>query len=149
MTVTRFHAALLTAGIGLLAPAEAQTTRTRTETVAPGKAVRLVIAANLTKDCSSGPMPEIKISTAPKNGEVVTKAGRVKTPAAYRCPNKEAQVQAVFYKSKAGFSGTDEVLVEIKTADGTVEKQDIRITVDAAAKKDDAKSKDKSGGTDL
>lgn len=137
----------LAATFALLAPAAAQTTVTRSETVASGKAVRLVIAPNLKKDCSIGPMPEIRVATAPKNGSLVTKAGKLKTPASYRCPNKEAEAQGIFYQSKAGYSGSDEVLIEIKTSDGGVERQDIRITVDAA-KKDDAKDA-KPGGTDL
>ena len=58
-------------------------------------------------------------------------------------------MQAVFYQSKPGFSGTDEVLVEVKTAEGTIERQDIRITVDPS-KKDEKKDTDKKkDGTDL
>lgn len=49
-------------GVLLLAgPAAAQTTVTRSKTVAPGQTVRLEIAPNLKKDCSSGPMPEFKV----------------------------------------------------------------------------------------
>ncbi|GJE25409.1 4-aminobutyrate aminotransferase [Methylobacterium organophilum] len=146
---TAFCAALfLTAS-----PALAQTTVTRSETAAPGKVVRLVIAPNLKKDCSPGPTPEIRVTEAPKNGKLVTRATKLKTPASYRCPNKEAEVQALYYQSKAGFSGADAVTVEIKTAEGTVEKQDIRITVDAKAGegKADEKKKDvgSKGTTDL
>lgn len=143
-------AAALATSLALTLSAQAQTTVTRSETVAPGKPVRLVIAPNLKKDCSTGPMPEIKVSTVPKNGSIITKTGKLKTPSGYRCPNKEAEAQAVFYQSKAGFSGSDEVLVEIKTSEGTIERQDIRITVDAA-KKDEKKddSKDKKSGTEL
>ena len=149
MRVTLFTAGLLAGALAAVAPAAAQTTTTRSETVASGKVVRLVIAPNLKKDCSAGATPEIKIATAPKNGQLQTKSGKLKTPASYRCPSKEAQVQAVFYKSNPNFTGSDQVLVEIKTADGTVEKQDIRITVDAA-KKDDGKDKPKKDDiTDL
>lgn len=135
----------LVAGSLVAGPALAQTTVTRSETAATGKSVRLVIAPNLKKDCSAGPLPEIKVTTAPKNGSLITKAGKIKTPGSYRCPNKEADVQAVFYQSKPSFTGSDEVTVEIKNADGAVQTQNIRITVDAAGKKDDAKKE----GTDL
>jgi len=120
-------------------PAAAQTTVTRSETAPSGKSVRLVIAPNLKKDCSAGPLPEIKVVTAPKNGSLITKAGKIRTPAKYRCPNKEAAVQAIFYQSNAGYAGPDSVAVEIKNSDGDVEKRDIRITVDASAKKDEPK----------
>jgi len=118
----------------------AETTVTRSETAASGKSVRLVLAPNLKKDCAVGPMPEFRIVTAPKNGSIVTKTGKTKTPASYRCPNKEAAVQALFYQSKAGFTGSDEVTVEVKNADGAVQTQNIRLTVEAGSgKKDDAK----------
>ena len=124
--------------LALAGPALAQTTVTRSETVPTGKQARLVIVPNLKKDCSLGPMPEIKVTTAPGSGSLITKAGKLKTPAKYRCPNKEAEVQALFYQSKDGYTGSDSVVVEIKNADGEIEKRDIRITVDKAdkAKKD-------------
>jgi hypothetical protein len=34
-------------------------------------------------------MPEFKVSGPPKNGSIITKVGKLKTPASYRCPNKE------------------------------------------------------------
>ncbi len=135
-------------GVLLLAgPAAAQTTVTRSKTVAPGQTVRLEIAPNLKKDCSSGPMPEFKVSGAPKNGSVITKVGKLKTPASYRCPNKEAAVQALFYQANAGFSGQDEVTFEVKSSDGQIQTQTIKITVGGTNAKPapDAKKE----GTDL
>lgn len=146
-------AAGLVAASFAAAPALAQTTITKSETVAAGKTVRLAIAPNLKKDCSNGPMPEFKVSGAPKNGALITKTGKQKTPASYRCPNKDAAVQALFYQPKAGFTGADEVTFEIKNADGQVQTQNIKITVEAAGKdggKDAGKSGDaKKEGTDL
>jgi hypothetical protein len=77
-------------------------------------------------------MPEIRVSGAPKNGSLITKVGKIKTPAKYRCPSKEAAVQAVFYQSKDGFTGSDEVTVDVKDSDGNVQTQNIKITVNAA-----------------
>lgn len=143
MTAIRPLVALVV-GLASAVPASAQTTVTRSETAATGKAVRLVVVPNLRKDCSAGPLPEIKVTTAPRNGSLITKAGKTKTPASYRCPNQEAAVQAVFYQSNAGFTGPDEVTVEIKNADGAVQTQNFRITVDAAGKAGDGKA-----GTEL
>ena len=131
-------ATLLAASLLLTGPALAQTTVTRSETAASGKSVRLVIVPNLKKDCSTGPMPEIRVNGAPKNGSLITKVGKLKTPAKFRCPNKDAAVQAVFYQSKDGFTGSDEVTVDVKDSDGNVQTQNIKITVNAA-KSDTAK----------
>ncbi len=139
--------ATLVAIVALTAPALAQTTVTRSESVASGKTVRLAIVPNLKKDCSPGPMPEIRVSGAPKNGSLVTKVGKIKTPASYRCPNKEAAVQAVFYESKANFTGADEVVVDIKNSDGQVQTQTIKITVGPAAAKTGSEAKKE--GTEL
>lgn len=129
----------------LAGPALAQTTVTKSETVPAGKQARLVIVPNLKKDCSLGPMPEIKVVTPPTSGSLITKAGKLKTPAKYRCPNKDAEVQAIFYQPNGGYTGSDGVVVEIKNSDGEIEKRDIRITVDKGDKPKD----EKKSGTDL
>ena len=144
-------AALAAAWLCLAGPASAQTSVTRSETVPAGKQARLVIVPNLKKDCSAGPMPEIKVTTAPKFGSLITKSGKLKTPAKYRCPNKDTEAQAIFYQPNGGYTGPDAVVVEIKNSDGEIEKRDIRITVEAAKaddKKDD-KAKEKKETTDL
>ena len=144
-----FRPALVLAAGGLLlgAPAFAQTTITKSETVAIGKTVRIAIVPNLKKDCSSGPMPEFKVSGAPKNGALITKVGKQRTPATYRCPNKDAAVQGLFYQPKAGYTGPDEVTFEIKNSDGQVQTQNIKITVEAGSGKKDTDAKKES--TDL
>ena len=137
--------ALAAGALLLAAPAFAQTTITKSETVASGKTVRIAIVPNLKKDCSPGPMPEFKVSGAPKNGALITKVGKQKTPASYRCPNKDTAVQGLFYQPRAGYTGADEVTFEIKNADGQVQTQNIKITVEAAsAKKDTDAKKDSS-----
>lgn len=126
---------ILAAALALTVPAAAQTTVTRSESVTSGKAARLAIVPNLKKDCTSGPMPEIRVSGAPKNGSLITKVGKIKTPASYRCPNKEAAVQGVFYESKAGYTGADEVVVDVKDSDGQIQTLTIKITIGAAGAK--------------
>lgn len=140
-------AVLLAAGPVLAAgPALAQTAaKVREHSVASGKQVRLVMVPNLKKDCSLGPQPELKVTSPPKNGALIQRAGKVKTPATYRCPNAEANVQALFYESKAGFTGSDEVTVEIKGTDGNVSTQTIKLTVGAAGTKEGPKDSGKDG----
>lgn len=147
MPAIRPFTALLAGSLLVAGAAVAQTTLTKSETVASGKTVRLAIAPNLKKDCSIGPMAEIKVTGAPKSGSLITKAGKQKTPASYRCPNKDVGVQAVFYQPKADFTGADEVTIEIKNSDGQVQTQNIKITVEAASGKKDGEAK--KAGTDL
>ena len=146
MNALRLVSAVAFGGILSAGPTLAQTTVTRSETAATGKVVRILVAPNLKLDCTNGPLPEIKVMNAPKNGSLITKAGKLKTPARFRCPNREAAAQAVFYQSRPDFTGSDSVTLEIKTPDGTVQTHDIRITVEAG-KRDDPK--DKKDATDL
>lgn len=141
LPVLRPILALAAGGFLLGAPAYAQTTITKSETVASGKTVRIAIVPNLKKDCSAGPMPEFKVSGAPKNGSLITKVGKQKTPASYRCPNKETAVQGLFYQPKDGYTGSDEVTFEIKNSDGQVQTQNIKITVGASSTKKDTDAK--------
>jgi len=139
MTFARPLAALVAGGLLTAAgPAWADTVQ-KTETVASGKTGRLLVTPNLKKDCSEGPMPEFRFSAYPKNGAVVVKAGKQKTPASFRCPNKEAGVMGVFYQPKDGFTGSDELTFEVKSADGDVQTRVFKITVEAASKGGDAK----------
>ena len=124
----------------VVGPAAAQTSINRSATATSGKALRLAVAPNLKKDCSAGPMPEVRVVATPKNGSLITRAGKLKTPASYRCPNADAQVQGVFYQSNAKYTGTDEAVFDIKTADGAVERFTIKITVSGAPAADDKKS---------
>ena len=89
----------------------------------------------------------MKVLTPPKNGMLNIRNGKLKTPASFRCPNVEITAEAVFYQSKPNFTGTDEVVYETKTADGTVEKFSVRIEV--GAKPATAAPAAKDGALDL
>jgi hypothetical protein len=141
------RAIVLTGALLLAGSATAQTSDTRTKTVAPGRTVRLEIAPNLKKDCTTGPMPEIRVSGSPKNGSVITKVSKLKTPASFRCPNKEAAVQALFYQPNSGFTGSDDVTFEVKDSDGQVKTRTVKITVGGANAKPESDAKKE--GTDL
>lgn len=131
--MSKFGVAVLTACLLTVGTAPVLAQVTTKVNAASGKSVRLVIAPNLKRDCSVGPLPEIRIIGAPKNGSLITRAGKVKTPASYRCPSKDAEVQAVFYQSRNGYTGSDEATFEIRTADGSTEKRTVQITVGSAS----------------
>src|SRR5829696_4841257 len=115
--------------VALGAPAPAQTSVYRSVNAASGKPVRVRVVTNLKKDCTVGAPAAIRVVTPPKNGSLVVKNGKLKTPADYRCPNIETPVQGVFYQSNPKYTGSDEVAFEVKTADGTTQAISIKITV--------------------
>jgi hypothetical protein len=107
----------------------AQTSVYRSVNAASGKSVRVRVVTNLKKDCTVGAPASIRVVTPPKNGSLVVKNGKLKTPADYRCPNVETPVQAVFYQSNPKYTGSDEVAFEVKTAEGPTQSISIKINV--------------------
>jgi len=121
-----------TAALCLFALGEAalaQTSVYRSVNAASGKSVRVRVVTNLKKDCTVGAPASIRVVTPPKNGSLVVKNGKLKTPADYRCPNVETPVQAVFYQSNPKYTGSDEVAFEVKTAEGPTQSISIKIHV--------------------
>ncbi|EIM25958.1 hypothetical protein [Microvirga lotononidis] len=108
----------------------------RSAEVVAGKAERLGVYGNVQKDCTSGPLPTVRVVTPPKNGELNVRSGKLKAGRISRCPKLEATAQGIFYKAKPAYTGIDEVVYEVRSASGKVESHTVRITVKEAAAPD-------------
>ena len=117
--------------VGGLGSAFAQTTRTASTTILPGKPARLHVVTALKKDCTQGSEGTIRVVTPPKNGTTIVRGGKLKTPAAYRCPNVETQVQQLIYEANKNFQGSDEITFETKDADGATVTHTVKINISA------------------
>ncbi len=137
--------ALVALGAG---PAGAQEQVFRTADVPPGKQVRLGVYGNVSKECTVGPMPEIKVATPPKHGQLAIRNMKTKPGTLKRCASLEVPIQNVFYQAPAKYNGPDEVAYEVKQADGRVRVLTVKINVSDKAKPD-AKPEAKSEGADL
>jgi hypothetical protein len=101
----------------------------RSTDVVAGKPHRLGVYGNVQKDCTSGPLPTVRVVTPPKHGELNVRSGKLKAGRITRCPKLEATAQGIFYKPSPTYKGTDEVSYEVKSASGKVESHTVRITV--------------------
>jgi len=114
----------------------------RSSDVVAGKPHRLGVYGNVQKDCTSGPLPTVRVVTPPKHGELNVRSGKLKAGRISRCPSLEATAQGVFYKANPTYKGADEV----RSASGKVEGHTVRITVMGAtptdAKQDPAADSD-------
>ncbi len=126
---------------GTAALAQTNSAHRSTEAVA-GKSHRLGVYGTVQKDCTSGPLPTVRVLTPPKHGELNVRSGKLKAGRITRCPRLEAAAQGIFYKANATFKGTDEVSYEVKSASGKVETHTVRITVK------DAQAPDANPGED-
>jgi hypothetical protein len=110
-------------------PAVAQERQSRSVDAQPGKAQRLAMSANVSPDCKPGTPPAIKLVQTPKNGSLVVRTGETPAGQLKRCPSLKVPVLGVFYEANAGFAGSDEVVIEVRRADGKVQIQAIKINV--------------------
>jgi hypothetical protein len=96
---------------------------------ASAKDIRIGLYLNVKADCSSGPLPSIRLLTPPANGTVKIKRGDVSATNYKQCLALEVPGFVAFYRSKPDFSGVDVVTLEAKYPNGRTEVQRITVTV--------------------
>lgn len=102
------------------------------ERIAKGPAnkdIRIGLYINVKPDCTSGPLPTIRLATAPQNGKVTVKQGRVKATNYKQCLALEVPGYIALYRSASGFSGSDNLELEVKYSNGRSEIQKITVQV--------------------
>ncbi len=113
---------------------EAQTTTVERSAKGPAaKNIQVGIYLNVKPDCTSGPLPAIRMLNPPANGTLSIKRGKVTATNYKQCLALEVPGFVAFYRSKADFSGTDTVTVEVKYPQGRTEVQRITINVGSGA----------------
>lgn len=127
-----FSAAFL---CGLAAHAVAETQVRVVERAAKGSAgrdIRVGVYVNVLPDCSSGPLPSIRLSAEPQNGKVVVKRAKVSATNYKKCLALQVPAFVALYRSKPDFGGTDHMTIEVKYPNGRTEIQNIKVQVGAA-----------------
>ena len=101
----------------------------RTATGRPWADIRVGVYVNVKPDCSSGPLPSIRLISAPENGKVTVKQGKVTATNYKQCLALEVPGFIAFYRSRPDFSGVDVLTLEVKFPGGKTELQRISVTV--------------------
>ncbi len=117
-------------------PALAQQPPTMVERNAKGqtaKNIQVGLYINVRTDCTSGPLPTIRLVSPPANGTLTIRRGKVNATNYKQCLALEVPGFVAFYKSKADFTGTDVATVEVKYPHGRTEIQRITIAVGAGS----------------
>jgi hypothetical protein len=90
----------------------------------------LAILVQVNSDCTPGPIPELRIDVAPANGWLIVKNGLIHLPdSAPNCKGAAVPANAIFYRSKPGFSGEDHVSVEVTFAGAPARTENYSISV--------------------
>jgi hypothetical protein len=105
------------------------TVEERQFTAAPDRDSRFGVFIDTRPDCSSGPLPAIRLVAPPAHGNVIIKRGAFKATNFRQCLAVEVPALIAFYHAAADFSGTDEFELEITFAEGRKELQHFRVNV--------------------
>jgi hypothetical protein len=96
---------------------------------APGKDVQVGVYSNIRPDCTSGPLPAIRLATAPAHGAVTVKRGTLKATNVKQCLATEVPAFVAFYHAADGFSGADEFVLEISWPGGRKDVQRFHVNI--------------------
>ena len=99
----------------------------------PGRDVRVGIYTSIRPDCTSGPLPAIRLASAPAHGAVTVKRATLKATNIKQCLAIDVPAFVAYYHSAPDFSGADEFLLEVTFAGGRKEVQDFKVTVSSAS----------------
>jgi hypothetical protein len=95
----------------------------------PNKDTQIGVYLNVLPDCTSGPLPTIRLASPPSSGKVVVKTAKVKATNYKACLALEVPAYVAFYKSPPDFLGDDVLTIEVKYLGGRTEIQKITVKV--------------------
>jgi hypothetical protein len=95
----------------------------------PNRDTQIGVYINVKPDCTSGPLPTIRLASPPSSGSVLVKTGQVKATNYKACLALEVPAYVAFYKSQPAFLGNDVLTIEVKYPQGRVEIQKITVNV--------------------
>ena len=98
---------------------------------AAGRDARVGVYTDIKPDCTSGPLPAIRLVTPPAHGAVNVKRGTLKATNFKQCLATEVPAFVALYRGAAEFDGTDEFVLEITWPRGRKGLQHFRVNVSA------------------
>ena len=96
---------------------------------APGRDVRAGVFTDIRPDCTSGPLPAIRLATPPAHGSVIVKRGTLKATNIKQCLAIEVPAFVAFYRAAADYSGADDFELEISSPNGHKRRERVHVTV--------------------
>jgi hypothetical protein len=95
----------------------------------PDKAVRVGVYVNVKPDCTSGPLPTIRLSAPPANGRVIVRRANIGATNYKQCLALQVPGLVAFYRSRPDFSGADTLSLEVRFPNGNTQIHRITVTV--------------------
>lgn len=129
---SRWAASLLALTLPSLAWAQAWAQVPTVERTARGQAdkdIQVGVYINVLQNCTSGPLPGIRLVSPPTHGHVTVKKGKLNGTNYKQCLALEVPGYVAIYRSAPGFSGTDALVIEVTYPGGRSELQRITVQV--------------------
>ena len=98
----------------------------------PGQNVRVGVYTSIRPDCTSGPLPAIRLAHAPAHGVVGVRRATLKATNVKQCLAIEVPAFVAFYRAPQDFSGADEFELEVTFSGGRKEIQNFHVSVAGA-----------------
>lgn len=95
----------------------------------PGRDVRAGVFTDIRPDCTAGPLPAIRLASAPAHGTVTVKRAVLKVTNFKQCLAAEAPAVVAFYRAAQDFSGSDAFDLEISFPGGRRQLQHFHVSL--------------------
>jgi len=99
----------------------------------PGRDVRVAIYVDIKPDCTSGPLPAIRLLVPPAHGTVSVKRATLKATNFKQCLATEVPAFVALYRAAKDFIGIDRFALEISSANGRKKLERFRVNISGAA----------------
>src|SRR5438876_8248586 len=124
-----FILAVLMGGTGAVWAQSAVQMVERSIKALPNRDTQIGVYLNVLPDCTSGPLPTIRLASPPAAGKVVVKTAKAKATNYKACLALEVPAYVAFYKSPPEFLGDDVLTIKVKDPGGRTEIQKITVNV--------------------
>ena len=95
--------------------------------------MRVGVFTSVRPDCTSGPLPAIRLVIAPAHGTVTVKRATLRATNLKQCLAIEVPAFVAFYRAPADFIGPDTFELEISAPDGRKRRERVEVTVTESA----------------
>ena len=94
-----------------------------------GRDIRVLVVTNVLPDCTSGPLPTVRLVTPPAHGKITVRRVRLKATNIRNCLAIEVPALIAFYRSAPDFEGSDTAILEIRPVGGAPQLRRLTIGV--------------------
>ncbi len=95
----------------------------------PGSDVRVGIYTSMKPDCTSGPLPAIRLVTPPAHGTITVRRATLKATNFRQCLATDVPAFVAIYRAVQDFNGKDEFEIEVNFSGGRKQTQHFHVSV--------------------